>query len=93
VSTGRPNANGASNSTSPPIGTPIDAASRARIAPDENPNTVAGPSHNEASAARSSTSRSIAYGAVSPLSPRPRLSYRITVWSVASADARSAHLV
>jgi hypothetical protein len=44
------------------------------VAPDEWPNTAADPPACAISAAISSISRSTAYGAASPLSPRPRRS-------------------
>nr|WP_223263512.1 hypothetical protein [Rhodococcus sp. MTM3W5.2] len=71
-------------------GNPAAAASRARIAPDERPNRPADPPTSSIRAARSSISRSTAYGAVSPLSPRPRRSYAIAVAPGASAAARAA---
>src|SRR5947207_2196610 len=57
----------------------LAAASRARAAPEEIAYTNADPPASRITASRSSISRSTAYGAVSPLSPRPRRSYRNTV--------------
>ena len=56
------------------MGTPAAAAARARLPPEEYPNTAALPPATSITAARSSISRSIAYGAVSPLRPRARRS-------------------
>jgi hypothetical protein len=53
---------------------PRAAASRASAAPEDMPNMAAVPPAAAMSAARSSTSRLTAYGAVSLLSPRPRRS-------------------
>lgn len=69
------------------LGTPLAAASTARAAPEEMPYTYAEPPAASISASRSSTSRAAAYGAVSPLSPRPRRSYVKTVKSAARRSA------
>src|SRR6266511_3043051 len=71
--------NGGSYSASLVIGRPRTAPSRARTAPEECPNTEAAPSASATKAPRSSTSRSTAYVAASPLSPRPRRSNVMTV--------------
>src|SRR5918994_5629643 len=67
--------NGGSTSTRPRIGTPRATASAANTAPDETPRAYAWPPTAVTTAARSSISRSTAYGNTSPLSPRPRRSY------------------
>ncbi|MDQ1008155.1 hypothetical protein QFZ82_002640 [Streptomyces sp. V4I23] len=56
------------------IGSPSDAARSASAAPEGMPWTRALPPACAITAVRSSTSRSTAYGAVSPLLPRPRRS-------------------
>ncbi len=66
--------NGGSYSASLVTASPLATASRARTAPEDPPNRKAAPPASAISAAMSSTSRSTAYGGVSPLSPRPRLS-------------------
>src|SRR5664279_4160191 len=70
---------GGSNATTLVIGTPRAAAVRASRAPDEKPNTEALTPAAPMTAARSSHSRSTAYGSVLPDSPLPRRSYVITV--------------
>src|SRR6266700_962827 len=57
-------------------------------APEEIPYTYAEPPASSISAWRSSTSRSTANGAVSPLSPRPRRSSVNTVKCCRSSSAR-----
>src|SRR5918992_5774303 len=69
---------GTSYTASLSIERPAAAASSARPPPDEAPNTWADPPASAMSASRSSTSRSTAYGGVSPLSPRPHRSYWYT---------------
>ena len=71
--------NGGSYSTSLVMPGVAAAASSASTAPDEWPSAYAVPPASSTSAWRSSTSRSTAYGGVSPLSPRPRRSYVETV--------------
>src|SRR5207249_1307054 len=66
---------------------PLAAASRASAAPDEMAYTNADPPASRIKASRSSISRSTAYGAVSPLSPRARRSYTNTLKSRASSGA------
>ena len=63
------NQNGGSYSSSFGTARPRAAALRERTAPEEWPNTNAEPPASTASAWMSSTSRSTAYGALSPLSP------------------------
>src|SRR5829696_4651517 len=65
---------GGSCSASLAMGGPWAAACRARPAPEEWPYTDALPPAWAMRAPMSSISRSTAYGAVSPLSPRPRRS-------------------
>ena len=67
--------NGGSYSTTFVMAFVAAAASSASTAPDEWPNANADPPASSTSAWMSSTSRSTAYGDVSPLSPRPRRSY------------------
>ncbi len=55
-------------------GSPLAAARSASAPPEETPYSAASPPTASISAARSSTSRSTAYGGVSPLAPRPRRS-------------------
>jgi hypothetical protein len=56
------------------VGDCLQPGAERRVAPEEWPNKAADPPAAVISAARSSISRSTAYGAVSPLSPRPRRS-------------------
>jgi hypothetical protein len=65
---------GGSNTVSFSMASPLAAACRASSAPEENPYTSADPPAWSITAARSSASRSTAYGPVSPLRPRPRRS-------------------
>src|SRR5215210_7933126 len=66
--------NGGSHNASFVMASPLAAASRARAAPEDVPYTDADPPASLMRASISSISRSTAYGAVSPLSPRPRRS-------------------
>jgi hypothetical protein len=53
---------------------PLAAASSARTAPEDRPQMCAEPPASAITISRSSTSEATVYGAVSPLSPRPRRS-------------------
>ena len=66
--------NGGSQSASLLTGAPLAVAISASAAPDDEPQSWADPPAASITASMSSTSRSIAYGSVSPLSPRPRRS-------------------
>ena len=66
--------NGGSQSASLSTGAPLAVAIIASTAPDDEPHRWADPPAAPITASMSSTSRSIAYGSVSPLSPRPRRS-------------------
>jgi hypothetical protein len=57
-----------------PAAGPAAAARSASTAPEENPKTAAVPPAAPITAARSSISRSMLYGWVSPLAPRARRS-------------------
>lgn len=78
---------GGSNNPRRSMGRPAAAARSASTAPDDTPYTHAVPPATSISAARSSISRSTAYGGVSVLAPRPRRSY---VWTANRVASRSA---
>src|SRR6266511_870547 len=82
--------NGGRRTTKKKIGRPRTAPSSARTAPEECPNTDAAPLASPTRAPRSSTSRSTAYVAASPLSPRPRRSKVNTVNRGERSPARGA---
>jgi hypothetical protein len=62
---------GGSHNASLVTGAPCSAAIIASTAPDDDPHRFASPPAASITARMSSTSRSMAYGGVSPLSPRP----------------------
>jgi hypothetical protein len=69
------------------MGSPVAAASSASAAPDDSPTRLARPPAALIRAARSSTSRASEYVVASPLAPRPRRSYVMTVNLCASSGA------